>query len=101
METIDRKVLVSYGSEPTRSKVIHISESEIADATFLKANIFYVLKAEHSISLLGGNETSNEEDVIIFYDDQDFGMPCELPNDMRVQNLMKLTIQLRQPACKY
>ena len=52
MKTSDWKVLVSYGSEPTRSKVIHISESEVADAMFLKARIFDVLKSEHSIHLL-------------------------------------------------
>ena len=101
MKTSDWKVLVSYGSEPTRSKVIHISESEVADAMFLKARIFDVLKSEHSIHLLRGNDTSNEEDIIIFYDDQDFGMLCELPNDKGVQNVMKLTIQLCQPNCKY
>jgi hypothetical protein len=54
METIKRKVLVSYGSEPTRTKIIQIP---VVGATFLKANVFDILKSENSIHLLGGSKT--------------------------------------------
>jgi hypothetical protein len=77
-------VLITYGSEPTRSKVVNIPESETCDATFFQARIFDILKIDNSIYLLGGNDTSNEEDVIIFYNDEDLGVMCELTNDMRV-----------------
>jgi hypothetical protein len=32
--------------------------------------------------LLGGDKTTNQEDIINCYEDQDFGVPCELSNEM-------------------
>jgi len=96
-----RKVLVSYGSEPTRSKIIQITASSIPDAHVLKAKMFDILKLENYITLLGGNECSTPEDVILFYEDPDFNTPCELSNEMAVQDLTKMTVQLRKQSCKF
>jgi hypothetical protein len=95
-----RRVLVAYGSEPTRTKIIQISNSSIPDASFLKTKMFDTLKAENYISQLGGNECSTPEDVILFYDDPDFNTACELSNDMEVKDLTKMTLKLRQQSCK-
>ena len=96
-----RRVLVAYGSEPTRTKIIQITNSSIPDALFLKTRMFDILKSENYISLLGGNECSTIEDVILFYEDPDFNIPCELSNEMEVQDLTKMTVQLRKRACKF